>query len=143
MVILEHSGRLPVLVMDHIIGAYQCQRRLMVDICPLATRPLMRLGEEGHRFTPAVAPLLAPRHLALTLRPIPLGAPVIAVGENTRPIVSCGERLNPQGNPGLLASRRQWLYWHVSAGDGDRPAIRFTPMVTVLAFAEWGVTSGR
>jgi hypothetical protein len=45
MVILEHVGRLQVLVVDYIILTNKRERRLVVKILPLAAHLLMRLGE--------------------------------------------------------------------------------------------------
>jgi hypothetical protein len=45
MVILDHVGRLQIFMIDRVIGAYQRQRRLMVEVLSLASHRLMRLGE--------------------------------------------------------------------------------------------------
>jgi hypothetical protein len=45
MVIPDHVGRLQVFVLDGVVLAHQCQRRLVVEISPLAARLLMRLRQ--------------------------------------------------------------------------------------------------
>src|SRR5215831_15039593 len=64
---------------------------------------------------------------AAPLRADPAPDTARRAGGHTRPSASCGERRNRQVDPGLLASHGQWLYWRVSAGEGDIPPIRFTP----------------
>jgi hypothetical protein len=38
MVVLEHVGRLQVLMIDHLIGAHKGKRRLVMKVLPLAAR---------------------------------------------------------------------------------------------------------
>ena len=45
MVVLEHVGRLQVLVIDRIVGSHQGQRRLVVKVLSLAAHLLMRFGQ--------------------------------------------------------------------------------------------------
>jgi hypothetical protein len=137
VVVPHHVGELQVFVRDYVVRLDQLAGCSVMEVTALVAAVLVAavlvaavlLGfrQERHRVASTVAPPLAPRHPALTLRQIGLGAPLRAGGENTRPIASCGERLNPQVYPGLLARYGQWLNWHVSAGDGDIPPVRFTP----------------
>jgi hypothetical protein len=46
MVVSEHIADLQVFMKDHIVGADQCERRLVVKVLPLATHFLMRLGKQ-------------------------------------------------------------------------------------------------
>jgi hypothetical protein len=55
----DHIGRLHVFVIDHIVLSTKRQRRLVVEIRPLATCRRMRFGEHCHRFPATIAPLLA------------------------------------------------------------------------------------
>ena len=59
MVMLHHVGRLEIFVIDHIIGAYEGERRLVVKVAPLASHRLVRFGEECDRLASTVAALLA------------------------------------------------------------------------------------
>ena len=59
MVIPDHLGRLQVFMISRVIILDERQRRLMVIVLSLAANFLMRFRQEIHRFTPAMAPLLA------------------------------------------------------------------------------------
>jgi hypothetical protein len=132
MVVPHHAGDPQVFVIDYVVRLDERTGFSVMEVTALVADVLVGFRQERHRFTPAVAPLLAPRHPALALRQIPLGAPVLAGGKNTRPITSCGERLNPQVYPRLLPSGPQWLYRRVSAGDGAHHPSASHLMVTVL-----------
>src|SRR6516164_5617529 len=106
--VLDQVGDPQVFVIDDVVRLDQLTGFSVMEVTALVADVLVGFRQERRRFASAVAPPLAPRPPALTLRPIPLGAPVVAGGENTRPITWCGERRNPQGYPGLLASQGQW-----------------------------------
>jgi hypothetical protein len=65
MMILEHVGRLQVLMIDHIIGAHQSQRRFLVEVDALPLDLQMRFGEQRDHPATAVAPLLVARDATL------------------------------------------------------------------------------
>src|SRR5260221_12981302 len=50
MVILEHVGRLQVFVIDGVVLAYEGERRLVMEVLPLAPHCLMRFGEQFDRL---------------------------------------------------------------------------------------------
>jgi hypothetical protein len=60
MMVLEHIGRLQVLVIDHIVLAYQDERRFVVEILSLASHLLMRFRQQLHGLAPAVTAFLTP-----------------------------------------------------------------------------------
>ncbi len=124
MVIPEHVGRLQVLVINHIIGTHQGERRLMMKVLPLAAHRLMRLGEQDNRFPATMAPYLAPRDPALRGLQCPLGFAIPTGRKDACAIREGTERFYPKVNAGLLSSWRQRLYWHIGAREADVPAIR-------------------
>jgi hypothetical protein len=65
MAVLEHIGRLQVLMIDHIVGAHKGKRRLVVKVLPLAAHCLMRLGQQGDCLASTMAAFLAATHAAL------------------------------------------------------------------------------
>ena len=83
MVMLHQVGGLEVLVTDRVVLAYQRQRRLVVEVLSLASHPLMRLGQQGHR--------LAPRHTSVRGLEGALGLSVPARIEDAGPIRQGGE----------------------------------------------------
>jgi hypothetical protein len=62
LVVLEPIGRLEVFVIDRIVLTHAHERRLVVQVLPLALYLLMRLGEQCHRLTSALAALRATRN---------------------------------------------------------------------------------
>jgi hypothetical protein len=68
VVILDHVGRLQVFMIDGVIATHETQGGLMVEVLPLASHLLVRLGKQVDRFTPTVAPRLAATDA--TLRPL-------------------------------------------------------------------------
>jgi hypothetical protein len=59
MVVLNHVGRLQILVIDSVVGLDQSERNFMVEVLALAFHLHVRLGEQLHGFATAVASLLA------------------------------------------------------------------------------------
>jgi hypothetical protein len=56
VVVLNHVADPHVLVSDDRMGAYESERRLVVKVRSLAAQLLLRLGEQSHRLTVAMAP---------------------------------------------------------------------------------------
>jgi hypothetical protein len=52
-------------MIDHIIGAYQSERRLVVKACSLAAHFLLRFGKQRDRFAPTRAAFLAAAYTPL------------------------------------------------------------------------------
>jgi hypothetical protein len=65
VVVLEHVGRLQILMIDGVVLLHKVKRRLVVKVDPLALYREVRFGEQLRRFPAAVTPLLAARHSAL------------------------------------------------------------------------------
>jgi len=65
VMIPDHIADLQVLVIDHIIGAHECERRLVMKVLPLAAHLQMRLGQQCNGFAPAVAAFFASGYSAL------------------------------------------------------------------------------
>jgi hypothetical protein len=95
-----------------------------MEVLSLAARRLLRLGQERHRLAPAMTALLPATHapscgLERSLR---FAAP--ARMEEARAIAERSEGFSAEVNAGFLSGRKQWLSWHIGAGDADIPAIR-------------------
>ena len=86
MVILDHIGRLQVLVIDHIILAHEGERRLVVKVPPLAAHRLMRFRQQLHGLATACAALLAAAHAPLRSLERAFGAAIPSWGKDTRAI---------------------------------------------------------
>jgi hypothetical protein len=100
-------ARLQILVIDRIIFAHKSQRRLVVEVLPLAPYFLMRFRQEGNSFAAAVAPLLTTTHSALGRLERPFGFAIPARMNDACPIRERGERLDAEINSSLLTSRGQ------------------------------------
>ena len=83
VVVPYHIGDLQVFQIDRVVGPEQRQRRLVVEVLSLASHPLMRLGQQGHR--------LAPRHTSVRGLEGALGLSVPARIEDAGPIRQGGE----------------------------------------------------
>jgi hypothetical protein len=59
VVVLDHIGRPQVLVIDRVVGLFQVERHLMVEVSSLMLHLEMRLRQQLHRRKAAMAPLLA------------------------------------------------------------------------------------
>ena len=86
MVILDHVGRLQVLMLDRVVLAHQRQSPLVVKVLALALHFEMRFGEHRHRFTPAIAPFLAATDTPLRHFQRPFGLPIPARVEDARAV---------------------------------------------------------
>ena len=73
VVILDHVGRLQILMIDRVVVANEREGRLVVEVLPLTLHLQMRLGQQVHCFAAAIAALLAPRHTTLGRFERPLG----------------------------------------------------------------------
>jgi hypothetical protein len=129
VVILDHLGRLSMLVIDRLVGAHKGERRLVVKVAPLAPHLLphllMRLCQQLDRFAPAVAVLLSARDTALRGLQCALGFAIPARREYTCAVRERSEGFYAKVNPGFLSSSRERLYGYISAREADIPAIRF------------------
>jgi hypothetical protein len=47
VVVLDHIADLQIFVIDGVVLAHECERRLMVKVPPLASHLLMRFGQQG------------------------------------------------------------------------------------------------
>ena len=116
------GGRLRVLVSDDVGLQNKRQRRLALNILPLASRLLARRRQPRDRLAASVAATLAPTHPALgrlecAFRPaVPPGGAtrryhpgVPPWMEDARAIGVRGEGFQPHGDPRFLLSRRERL----------------------------------
>jgi hypothetical protein len=98
-------------VIDHIIGMNERERRLVMKVLSLTLHLLMRLGQELHRFTPAMAPLLALRDTPLRRLERSLSLALPARRKDAHAIGEGGEGLDPQVDASFLPRGGQGLYW--------------------------------
>src|SRR5262249_4334768 len=111
-------------VIDHLIGAHQCERRLMVEILPLAAHLLRRRGEQSHRLAAAVAPAWASGDPPVGAFQGPLGLAIPAGMTDARALRQRGEHLDAEINPSPLSGGRQGAHWRLRARATDTPAVR-------------------
>jgi hypothetical protein len=64
VVVLEHVGRLQILAIDRIIFAHKSQRRLVVEVLPLAPYFLMGFRQQHDGFASTIAAPLTSAHAA-------------------------------------------------------------------------------
>src|SRR5689334_5728841 len=112
----------------------------MVEIRPLATRPLMHLGQQGDCLAASIAALLAPTHPSLGGFQRVFGRAVPARVKDACPNRQSGKCFYAKINPRLLTRGRQGLYWHIGAGEADIPAIGFSRYGDGLGRALQGAT---
>jgi hypothetical protein len=125
MVVLEHVGRLQVLVIDHRIGAHKGKRRLVMEFRPLAAHFLIRFRKQrGGSVSPFTA-FLVTRRPTLRCLPCSLGFAMPTGMEDARASRERGERLYAKVYPRLLSSLRQRMDGRIGAGEADVPSIRF------------------
>ena len=86
VVVPHHVGDPQVFVIDYVVRLDQLAGFSVMEVTALVADVLMGFRQERHRFASTVAPPLAPRYPALTLRQIGFGFAVVAGGENTHPI---------------------------------------------------------
>jgi hypothetical protein len=75
----------------------------MVEVLPLASHRLMRLGQQGHRLPSAMAPALPTRYATLRGFECALGLAIPARMEDAGPVRQRGECLNAKVYPGLVS----------------------------------------
>ena len=98
--------------------------RLMLEVLSLAARRLMRVGQQGHRRPPALAPALPTRDTTLRGLACALGLAVAARGEEAGALGESSECLNAKVYPGLMSWKRGWWRWTGGAGEAGVPPIR-------------------
>src|SRR6516165_5711314 len=111
--ILEHVGRLQVLMIDHVVLTHERERRLVMKILPLTSYFLMRLGEQYHCLAPAMTPFLAARDTTLRGLERAFRLAIPARREDARAIGERSERLDAEVDPGFLSRGRQRPHWYL------------------------------
>ncbi len=117
MVVLEHVGRLQVLVIDRVVAAHQRQRRLVVEVLPLAPHLLMRLRQQrrppcGGGCCPSCDETRGAARFSARARPCDTSRE-----EDARAIRERGEGLDAQVNPRFLPVGGKRLHGHFGARD--------------------------
>src|SRR5262249_12124745 len=102
-VVLDHVGRLQVLMIDRVVGANEGEGRLMVKVRALALHLQMRPGEQLHRFATASAAFLAATHPALGGLECSLSLAIPARMKDALTTGQGGEGFQPQVYAGLLS----------------------------------------
>jgi hypothetical protein len=125
MVILDHVGRLQILVIDRVVLTYQSERCLVMKVLSLPLHLLMCFSEQGNRLLATMTPLLAPTDAPLGHLQCPLGLAIPARRKDARAIGERGEGFNTQVYTRFLTGRRKWLDGDIRAREADVPAIRF------------------
>jgi hypothetical protein len=95
MVVPDHIGDLQVLVINRVVGSDQCQRRLMMEVLPLAPHLLVRLRQQCDRLAASVAATLAPTHSALGSLERAFRFAIPTGGEDARAVGERGEGFRP------------------------------------------------
>src|SRR5262249_24124835 len=101
------------------------ERRLVVEVLPLAPHPLLRLPQPADRFATPLAPFLAPGYPPLAFGQGSLGWTRAAWSMDHRSVGERGKGLQPQVDAGLLPRRWQRLRRYLGTGDRHRPPIGF------------------
>src|SRR5262245_31593845 len=123
--ILEHVGRLHVLMIDRIVLLDERQRRLVVKVSPLAFDFQMWFRQQLHCPSASVTAMLASSHSPLGRPKRPLGFAVPTGMEAAHAVSESGEHFQAKIYPGLLSGRWQGLGWHISARNASVPPVRF------------------
>ena len=83
-------------MIDRVVLLDEAQRRLVVEVGPLATHRLMRSGKHVDRFAAAVTPLLPTGHAPLALGQVPFSSAVVVGMVDHGPVGQGGKRLKTQ-----------------------------------------------
>jgi hypothetical protein len=105
VVIPEHVGRLQVFVIDRVVRLHQRQRRLVLEVYPRPSHPLVCSGEQADRLATAMTIFDPSRDAPLSTPQVALSSPVDARVGDGLPISQRGKRLQAQVDAGLLAGQ--------------------------------------
>ncbi len=131
VVVLHHVGRLQVFVIDRVVLTHQRQRRLVVEVGSCPPYPLMRLGEQLDRLSPAVAALLPPRHPPLGTLEVQFSHAEDARVGDLATVGQRSERLQPEVDTRFLPGKRNGLAGHLGTGERHVPGKpAFSPRCT-------------
>ena len=123
--VLDHVADLQIFMIDYIVGTYELERNLMVEVPSPPTYRLMRFGQECDGLAATATSLLATRDTPLGGFQRALRLAIPAGVKDACVVRQRSEGLDAQVDASLLASERKWLHWHVSARDADLPAVCF------------------
>ncbi len=120
-----HVGDLQIFEVDRVVLAQQPERRLVVEVEPLAFDVLMRPLKQPNGLASAVAALLAagddPLRFLQALLTTAMQARILHHGAIRRDEKDLQSDINTR-----LASRGwKWLHWHIGARENGVPAVRF------------------
>ena len=124
MVILAPVGRLPIFVRDRVVLLSEMKRGFLLEVLPLALHRLVRLGQESHGLTAAVAAFLAAGYPALGGSQAALRLALAARVVNHRAIGQGRKGCSPSVDPGFLPGGREWLHRPLGACATGVPAVR-------------------
>src|SRR5690348_7722482 len=124
MVVLDHVGRLQILVIDRVVVLDKSQRSLVVKVLPLALDLLMSPSEQHDCFPATVASFLAATQTPLRRLERALRFAIPAGRKDAHAIRQSSKGLYPEVYARLLTSGQKWLYGHIGARETGIPAIR-------------------
>src|SRR5262245_13680649 len=108
MMVPDHFVDLQILAIDGIALSNERQHRLVMKILSLPSHRLLRLRQQGHRFSAAVAAFHSPCDTTLCGLERTFGFAVPAGMEDARASRQGSEGFQPQVDAGLLPDRGQW-----------------------------------